>query len=59
MPEALDSALAEVRALLLAPGLTRAVAAGRRRGQRPSVVRAELRPVEHLRSLYRTHSSKY
>ncbi|MEU1968004.1 SAM-dependent methyltransferase [Micromonospora sediminicola] len=45
MPEALDSALGEVRALLLGPGLTRAVAAGRRRGQRPSVVRAELRPV--------------
>ncbi|RBQ07186.1 SAM-dependent methyltransferase [Micromonospora sp. LHW51205] len=45
MPEALESALAEVRTLLLAPGLTRAVAAGRRRGQRPSVVRAELRPV--------------
>ncbi|MBO4209390.1 class I SAM-dependent methyltransferase [Micromonospora echinofusca] len=45
MPEQLDSALAEVRGLLLDPGLTRAVAAGRRRGQRPSVVRAELRPV--------------
>lgn len=43
---ALDDALAEVRALLLGPGLTRAVAAGRRRGQQhPSVVRAELRPV--------------
>jgi SAM-dependent methyltransferase len=45
MPEPLDAALTEVRALLLAPTLTRAVAAGRRRGQRPSVVRAELRPV--------------
>ncbi|MBX6356607.1 MAG: SAM-dependent methyltransferase [Micromonosporaceae bacterium] len=42
----LDTALAEVRALLLDPArLTRAVAAGRRRGQAPSVVRAELRPV--------------
>jgi hypothetical protein len=45
MPEPLDAALTEVRALLLDPALTRAVAAGRRRGQRPSVVRAELRPV--------------
>ncbi|KWV29567.1 class I SAM-dependent methyltransferase [Micromonospora rifamycinica] len=45
MPEPLDVALTEVRALLLDPALTRAVAAGRRRGQRPSVVRAELRPV--------------
>ena len=45
MPEPLDVALAEVRALLIDPGLTRAVAAGRRRGQAPSVVRAELRPV--------------
>ncbi|QOC90206.1 class I SAM-dependent methyltransferase [Micromonospora craniellae] len=45
MPEPLDSALAEVRSMLLDPALTRAVAAGRRRGQRPSVVRAELRPV--------------
>ncbi|MDM4720913.1 SAM-dependent methyltransferase [Micromonospora sp. WMMA1363] len=45
MPEALDAALAEVRALLLDPSLTRAVAAGRRRGQRPTVLRAELRPV--------------
>ncbi|WP_433529987.1 class I SAM-dependent methyltransferase [Micromonospora sp. CA-263727] len=45
MPEPLDSALAEVRSMLLGPALTRAVAAGRRRGQRPSVVRAELRPV--------------
>jgi SAM-dependent methyltransferase len=45
MPEPLDTTLAEVRALLLAPGLTRAVAAGRRRGHTPSVVRAELRPV--------------
>ncbi|MEW2472662.1 MULTISPECIES: class I SAM-dependent methyltransferase [Micromonospora] len=45
MPEPLDAALAEVRSMLLGAGLTRAVAAGRRRGQRPSVVRAELRPV--------------
>ncbi|GAB3157760.1 hypothetical protein GCM10027290_59500 [Micromonospora sonneratiae] len=45
MPEPLDVTLTEVRGLLLAPGLTRAVAAGRRRGQVPSVVRAELRPV--------------
>ncbi|NGM14537.1 SAM-dependent methyltransferase [Verrucosispora sp. CWR15] len=45
MPEPLDSALTEVRSMLLGPALTRAVAAGRRRGQRPSMVRAELRPV--------------
>ncbi|MDG4828351.1 SAM-dependent methyltransferase [Solwaraspora sp. WMMD1047] len=45
MPEQLDLALAQLRELLLDPGLTRAVAAGRRRGQAPSVVRAELRPV--------------
>ncbi|MER7459487.1 SAM-dependent methyltransferase [Micromonospora sp. NPDC126480] len=45
MPEPLDAALAEVRTLLLGPTLTRAVAAGRRRGQRPAAVRAELRPV--------------
>jgi SAM-dependent methyltransferase len=46
MAQPLDTALAEVRALLLDPGrLTRAVAAGHRRGQAPSVVRAELRPV--------------
>jgi len=45
MVRTLDDALAEVRALLLDPGLTRAVAAGRRRGQAPSIVRAELRPV--------------
>ncbi|WBB79095.1 SAM-dependent methyltransferase [Micromonospora sp. WMMD882] len=41
----LDTALTDIRALLLDPALTRAVAAGRRRGRRPSVVRAELRPV--------------
>jgi SAM-dependent methyltransferase len=41
----LDAVLAEVRGLLLDPALTRAVAAGRRRGQTPSVTRAELRPV--------------
>ncbi|MEV6347687.1 SAM-dependent methyltransferase [Actinoplanes sp. NPDC051851] len=45
MPQPLDQALAEVRELLLAPGLTRAVAAGRRRGHSPSVTRAQLRPV--------------
>ncbi|GAA1600415.1 class I SAM-dependent methyltransferase [Actinoplanes couchii] len=45
MPEPLESVLAEVRELLLAPGLTRAVAAGRRRGHAPSVTRAQLRPV--------------
>src|SRR5918998_4428476 len=45
MPEPLDVALAEVRDLLLDPALTRAVAAGRRRGRTPSVKRAELRPV--------------
>ena len=45
MPEDLTAALAEVRELLLHPALTRAVAAGRRRGATPSVVRAELRPV--------------
>jgi SAM-dependent methyltransferase len=50
MPAPLDSALAEVRVLLLDPAhLRRAVAAGRRRGAQPSVVRAELRPVS-LRS---------
>jgi SAM-dependent methyltransferase len=45
MPQPLADVLAEVRALLLDPGLTRAVAAGRRRGQTPSVTRAELRRV--------------
>jgi SAM-dependent methyltransferase len=45
MPEPLEAVLAEVRDLLLDPALTRAVAAGRRRGQTPSVTRAELRPV--------------
>jgi SAM-dependent methyltransferase len=45
MPQPLDTALAEVRDLLLDPALTRAVAAGRRRGHTPSVQRAELRPV--------------
>jgi SAM-dependent methyltransferase len=46
MPEPLAPALAEVRELLLDPdALVRAVAAGRRRGQTPSVVRAEARPV--------------
>ncbi len=45
MPQPLDTVLADVRALLLDPALTRAVAAGRRRGHTPSVNRAELRPV--------------
>jgi SAM-dependent methyltransferase len=45
MPQPLDSALAEVRDLLLDPALTRAVAAGKRRGHTPSVNRAEFRPV--------------
>jgi SAM-dependent methyltransferase len=45
MPQPLADVLTEVRSLLLDPGLTRAVAAGRRRGQTPSVTRAELRPV--------------
>ncbi|MFG1607485.1 class I SAM-dependent methyltransferase [Actinoplanes sp. NPDC049265] len=45
MPQPLDTVLAEVRGLLLDPALTRAVAAGKRRGQEPSVRRAELRPV--------------
>jgi SAM-dependent methyltransferase len=45
MPQPLDAVLAEVRTLLLDPDLTRAVAAGRRRGHTPSVARAELRPV--------------
>ena len=45
MPQPLDTVLAEVRELLLDPGLTRAVAAGRRRGHAPTMSRAELRPV--------------
>ncbi|WP_433300507.1 class I SAM-dependent methyltransferase [Actinoplanes sp. CA-030573] len=45
MPQPLADALDEVRTLLLGPGLTRAVAAGRRRGRTPSVTRAQLRPV--------------
>jgi len=45
MPQPLEAVLAEVRELLLDPALTRAVAAGRRRGHTPSVIRAELRPV--------------
>jgi len=44
--QTLDTALGEVReALLDRSRLVRAVAAGRRHGQRPSVVRAELHPV--------------
>src|SRR5690349_2919848 len=45
MPQPLDAVLAEVRGLLLDPALTRAVAAGKRRGLTPSVTRAEFRPV--------------
>ncbi len=46
MPESLDVALAQLRPVLADPEvLVRAVAAGRRRGERPDVVRAELRPV--------------
>jgi SAM-dependent methyltransferase len=45
MPEPLDTVLTELRGLLLDPALRRAVASGRRRGQTPSVMRAELRPV--------------
>jgi SAM-dependent methyltransferase len=58
MPEQLDRVLADLRTLLLAPGLTRAIAAGRRRGQAPSVVRAELRPVS-LRSGVRLQVSTF
>ena len=46
MPEPLEPALARLRPLLADPmRLVRAVAGGRRRGTRPSVPRAELRPV--------------
>jgi SAM-dependent methyltransferase len=47
VPEDLTTALASLRPLLLDPDrLVRAVAAGRRRAGQPSVVRAELRPVD-------------
>ncbi|HUR73985.1 MAG TPA: SAM-dependent methyltransferase [Sporichthya sp.] len=47
MPEPLSDVVAELRALLLDPGLRRAVAAGKRHGSaRPAWRRAELRPVE-------------
>jgi len=47
VPEPLDDALAQVRALLLDPDrLLRAVAAGRRRSAVPAWRRVELRPVE-------------
>ncbi|HET8614653.1 MAG TPA: SAM-dependent methyltransferase [Actinomycetales bacterium] len=47
MPEDLTTALASLRPLLLDPQrLVRAVAAGRRRAEQPSVTRAELRPVD-------------
>src|SRR3954471_8169585 len=47
VPEALESALATVRAALLDPdGLRRAVASGRRRGAEPPWRRVELRPVQ-------------
>jgi SAM-dependent methyltransferase len=46
MPQPLADALAEIRtALLDRVGLRRAIAAGRRRGENPAWVRAELRPV--------------
>ncbi len=46
VPEPLEPALARLRPLLADPDvLVRAVAAGRRRGAQPAVVRAELRPV--------------
>jgi SAM-dependent methyltransferase len=45
VPEPLDAALAEVRALLLDEDLVRAVAAGRRRNTTPRWTRVELRPV--------------
>jgi SAM-dependent methyltransferase len=46
VPEPLEPALARLRPMLADPAtLVRAVAAGRRRGARPEVVRAELRPV--------------
>jgi SAM-dependent methyltransferase len=47
MPEELTQALAQVRQLLRdRDALVRAVAAGRRRGHRPSVTRADVRPVD-------------
>lgn len=47
MPESLDAALADLRALILtAPRLVRAVAAGRRRGEHPTYRKAELRWVD-------------
>ena len=47
MPQSLDAALADVRAVLLdADGLDRAVAAGRSRAGTPSWQRVELRPVD-------------
>jgi SAM-dependent methyltransferase len=45
MPEPLPDALAQVRELLLGPGLVKAVASGRRRNAHPAHLRAELRPV--------------
>jgi SAM-dependent methyltransferase len=47
VPEDLDSALADVRALLLdEASLVRAVASGRRRGEHPRWRRVDLRPVD-------------
>ena len=48
MPQVpLDDALAEVRALVGDPArLVRAVGSGRRRGDRPTIARVELRPVD-------------
>ncbi len=46
MPVALTEALPRVRELLLSDQLVRAVASGRRRGERPPWRRVELRPVD-------------
>src|SRR4051794_28266501 len=47
VPEPLSDAVAELRALLLDPGLRRAVAAGKRHGApAPAWRRAELRPID-------------
>ena len=59
MPEPLNAALGEVRALLLDPDrLVRAVAAGRRRDGRPAWQRAEVRPVA-LKSGEKLQISRY
>jgi SAM-dependent methyltransferase len=46
VPKPLEPVLAELRAAVLDPELVRAVAAGRRKGERPTYRRAELRWVE-------------